>query len=166
MVDRRPLAPGTPVSTPWIWIVVLLPLLGLLQTLPVGPDQFDIVDISGSPLPALQSAAAAVAPALLLSAGVGLAVFGLGVLFSWLDQRALARRGADRPFHWAWSFLALPVYSIGRSVIVRRIAGGRGTAPIWATIAVTLLVAAATVATLIPILTLVAAILGDRGPGA
>jgi hypothetical protein len=56
------------------------------------------------------------------------------VVASWLDYRELVRRGVERPFHWAWSFLSV-VYPIGRSVVVRGVAGGRGLAPIWVTIA-------------------------------
>jgi hypothetical protein len=56
------------------------------------------------------------------------------IVFSWLDYRELARRGVERPFHWAWSFLTL-VYPIGRSVVVRGVAGGLGLAPMWAAIA-------------------------------
>ena len=57
--------------------------------------------------------------------------------FSWLDYRELGRRGVDRPFHWAWSFLSSAVYVIGRGVIVRRVAPRRGLVPIWVMIAVT-----------------------------
>ena len=57
------------------------------------------------------------------------------IVFSWLDYRELLRRGVERPFHWAWSFLGV-VYPIGRSVIVRGVAPGRGLAPIWVTIGV------------------------------
>ena len=63
------------------------------------------------------------------------------VLFAFLDWRALRARGIERPFHWAWSFFVLAigsglVYIIGRSVIVRRHTG-KGLAPLWAAIAVT-----------------------------
>ncbi|MGO4612150.1 hypothetical protein AB4142_38020, partial [Variovorax sp. 2RAF20] len=53
--------------------------------------------------------------------GIGWLLTAAGIVFSWLDFRELTRRGVERPFHWAWSFLGI-VYPIGRSIIVRGVA--------------------------------------------
>ena len=74
-------------------------------------------------------------PGYLLQQGLSLLLYGLSVLFAFLDRRVLLQRGFDRPFHWAWTFLGGIVYIIGRSVIVRR-RSGRGLLPIWVYIAV------------------------------
>jgi hypothetical protein len=73
-------------------------------------------------------------PMYLVVAGLGWVVTAAVVVFSWLDYRELVRRGMERPFHWAWSFLGI-VYPIGRSVIVRSVAGGRGLSPLLVAIA-------------------------------
>lgn len=56
------------------------------------------------------------------------------VLLAFLDSKELARRGVERPFHWAWNFIpsyGSMVYIIGRTVVVKRRTGG-GLAPLWA----------------------------------
>lgn len=62
---------------------------------------------------------------------------GLSVLLAYLDWRRLRRQGVVRPFHWAWGFL-IGFYIIGRSVVVRKVAPGRGLEPLWAHLAVVL----------------------------
>ena len=57
----------------------------------------------------------------------GYALFVVGAA---LDYRALRARGVPRPFHWAWTFLSVIVYAIGRTVVVRRRTGA-GMAPLW-----------------------------------
>ena len=71
-----------------------------------------------------------------------LIIVALTVLFAFLDWRQLRARGIQKPFHWAWSFTVLVissvgVYVIGRAVILRR-QTGKGLAPVWGWIAVTL----------------------------
>lgn len=69
------------------------------------------------------------------------AACGASVLLAYLDRKALQRRGYDRPFHWAWVFLGLLMYAcslvyvIGRTIVIRR-RGGRGAAPLVASIMV------------------------------
>ena len=142
--DRTPLPPETQVHTVWIWLVLLLPLLSTLISLAtlrtVARTFGRLTHPSAANLSLLSS------PASLASTLVGLAFFAVSVVFSWLDYRTLERRGVDRPFHWAWTFLAWPVYTIGRAVIVRRVAGGRGMSVLWATIAVVVVSIAAGVA--------------------
>ncbi|WP_369961465.1 DUF2510 domain-containing protein [Leifsonia sp. EB34] len=142
--DRRPLPPETPVNTPWVWLVVLLPLASTVLSLAtLGTVTQSLAAFSH---PGAANLALLTSPGYLLSSLIGLVIFGVVVVFSWLDYRTLERRGVDRPFHWAWSFLAWPVYTIGRAVIVRRVAGGRGTGVLWASIAVLVLSIAAGVA--------------------
>jgi hypothetical protein len=127
---RRPLPPETPVHTPWVWLVLLLPLLNVLASLATLGTVTASLGTLG------QSGTALSSPGYVISFLLGWVVLALTVVFSWLDYGTLERRGVDRPFHWAWSFLAWPVYTIGRAVIVRRVAEGRGTAVLWASIAV------------------------------
>jgi ABC-type spermidine/putrescine transport system permease subunit II len=67
----------------------------------------------------------------LVSYAVSFLVAALSILFALLDYRALVRARVPKPFHWAWIFFALvnvPVYIIGRSIVVRRRTGS-GLAP-------------------------------------
>ena len=144
---RRPLPEGPPVYTPWIWLVTLLPLVNavILFTYrpfdgytrmfadPQHPVIPDPVSLLGGPL-------------FLVGTAVSWIALALTVVFAWLDYRELTRRGVERPFHWAWSFLASIVYAIGRSVVVRKVAGGRGAAPIAASIVVLALTIVASLA--------------------
>ena len=58
-------------------------------------------------------------------------IYAAEVVFAFLDYRQLKKAGVQRPFHWAWAFLAAPyVYVIGRSVVVKRVTGG-GLLPLW-----------------------------------
>lgn len=68
---------------------------------------------------------------------VSWAVVAAYVVMSWLDWRELRRRGVPLPFHWAWSFLGLLVYTIGRAVVLKRRTVSGGWAPMWATIGLT-----------------------------
>lgn len=147
---RRQLPPDTPVYTPWIWLAVLLPLVSVVLSLAFNPvdaiaQSFRSIDPS-NPVPPSSLYTSIYTPGYFISAALGWVFYGLAVVFSWLDYRALQRRGLDRPFHWAWSFLLVHVYTIGRSVIVRRVSGGRGGAPIWVSIAVIVISIAAGIA--------------------
>ena len=53
------------------------------------------------------------------------------VVFAYLDWQRLGRSGVVRPFHWAWSFLGGIIYVVGRSVIVHKVAQGRGLGQVW-----------------------------------
>ena len=147
---QAPAAPSAPLrtdiqtNTVWIWLVVLLPLVML-------PTLF-LIDWRGYLEASLDMSAVDSANPMLPSVGMTLAslglsvvsyvVVGIGILFAWLDWRELKRRGIQKPFHWAWAFLALVVtngvYVIGRGVILRR-QTGKGLGPVWAWIAVSLL---------------------------
>jgi hypothetical protein len=119
------LGAGTPVYNALIWTIVLLPLVSLTVSASMDVTR----PASGSPL---------LDPLFLMSQALGWGVYLATALFAFYDRRALLADGFTRPFHWAWAFLSGGVYVIGRSVIVRRRAG-RGLAPVWAWLAVTLL---------------------------
>ena len=130
-----PRAPeGTSPYTPFIWALAFLPLIDLI---------WSIVQISGDSL-AIQMNAVTDPDAPLYTAtdfiGFGLSTltFGLGILFVILDYRALVAAGVPKPFHWAWGFfllIGMPVYIIGRSIVVRRRTGS-GLAPMIVNLAI------------------------------
>jgi hypothetical protein len=128
-VPRPALPATTPVYTPFIWVIVFLPLLSSLTIFLYRPS-FRMVDIGG-----VQT----VDPASMFTPGyvavllIGTVIYALAIVFAALDHRALVRAGVVRPFHWAFAFLGV-VYTIGRSVIVYRVARPRGLAPVWVTI--------------------------------
>lgn len=130
-IDQPPLAPGSNVNTPWIWILTLLPLVQAVA--------FLTWDIQGyfrraMESPQTASVAAFVDPGYLLLQGVGFLIFAATVVLAFLDWRALKAMGIVKPFHWAWAFLTL-VYIIGRPVVLwRRVRGG--LAPLWVFIGV------------------------------
>ena len=130
-------------GTPYFWIIVLLPLLTVIALL------FWDVESYGRSLGTYLAPGdgyrplAMVDPAYFALIGVGWAVSAATIVLAYFDWRTLTRRGMDRPFHWAWSFLALAsggalVYVIGRSVVVRR-RSGRGLAPLWVFVGVEVL---------------------------
>lgn len=137
-------AHGVPTNTPWIWLVVLLPLLTLptLFLLDWRGYLEDVVSESVSPSGGAQTWALTWSLGSLGITLLGYAVVAAQIVFAYLDWRVLRRRGVDRPFHWAWIFLALVVsngvYVIGRGVILRKRTGS-GLAPVWVWIAVTVL---------------------------
>jgi hypothetical protein len=139
---------GTPTSTLWIWLIACLPVVTAILTftmLGVLSSQMSRAFESALAQPGVADSTLGLRlqlemysnPAFLVSSLGGWVVFGAGVLFAYFDQRELKRRGYPRTFHWAWNFLS-PVYIIGRAVVVRR-QTGRGLAPLWTFIALTVL---------------------------
>ncbi len=133
--ERPRLAAETKVDGVWIWLVAALPLVsiasyflidfrGYMQGLMTG-------DIGGAMGHFLVG--------YLASLALGLISWGAAVLFAYFDWRDLRAVGVVRPFHWAWAFLAGMVYLIGRVVILRKVTP-RGFGPLWAGIAVYVLV--------------------------
>ncbi|WP_431279184.1 DUF2510 domain-containing protein [Leifsonia poae] len=134
--ERPPLASGTRIYSVWIWLVVALPILPSLL-LPFWNPFEGMASIRTSrDLEHLTSPFALFGWAYFAIMIVTWLAYGLAVVFAWLDYRELKRVGVERPFHWAWAFLSSYVYVIGRSIIVRKVAAGRGLAPIWASIGV------------------------------
>jgi hypothetical protein len=139
--ERNPqVVPGTPVYTPFIWILTLLPLLSLLllpwvlsealsQMVAQLPERFATYTPGTSTRFSFETG-----PANLVAQLVSWLSWAATVLLAWLDHRALRSRGFVRPFHWAFAFIPAPVYPIGRSIVARR-RSGRGIAPMWVAIA-------------------------------
>lgn len=127
-----------PTNTPWIWLIVLLPLvtLPLVFLLDFRGYMEGIVyaEMTGDYRAAMGAMTTYIMQTLWISA-VGLVVWGVCILFAWLDRRELARRGIPQPFGWYWAFLNTGVYIIGRGVVLRR-RTGTGLGPVWAWIGV------------------------------
>ncbi|NRG40495.1 DUF2510 domain-containing protein [Rathayibacter sp. VKM Ac-2835] len=128
----QPRDPSIVTSTPWIWVVVLLPLLSALSIFLLPPDAIAASAVSSTYGP---RATMGMSTAYLVGLGavqvVGFLIYAAEVVFAFLDYRQLKKAGVQRPFHWAWAFLAAPyVYVIGRSVVVKRVTGG-GLLPLW-----------------------------------
>lgn len=129
-------APGTPVYTPWIWLIVLLPLLSyalLPWVIRETMGQMESIMTSTQYGTTTRFGMSTLGPANVVSQLLGWVIWGVTVLFAWLDYRTLRMRGFVRPFHWAFAFIPAPVYAIGRSVVARR-RSGRGIAPMWVAI--------------------------------
>lgn len=124
--------PGTDGNTPWVWLIVFLPLLpmGMQLFVPWG-SMFD-VDLSSRTMYSAMPGMAAVllSPFYWGSIVVSYVIYGLSVFFAYRDVKELTARGVPRPFHWAFAFIGGVVYAIGRSVVVARRTGA-GHAPIW-----------------------------------
>lgn len=157
-VQERPeLAPGTPIYNVFIWLVVALPFVSVLLLPFWNPlSGLSVVETRDGRFRAYADPNSWLSPYYFVILGVSFLANALVIVFAYLDYRDLERKGVVRPFHWAWSFFTflnpgLLVYIIGRSVIVRRVAKGRGLAPIWTTIALyvlTVIIAIVWVATL------------------
>jgi hypothetical protein len=138
-----PYAPATPLRapagtgpyTPWIFVLVLLPMLALIPMFLIdwrGYFAEAVTPSSGtgpsSPFDLSTD------PAYLAAVGLGLVLNLLSILWGYLDWRALTARGVPRPFHWAFIFFALIgyaiVYVIGRIVVTRQRTGS-GLAVLW-----------------------------------
>lgn len=133
-------AEGTSANTVWVWIIVLLPVLSAIPMFGyLAQVQQSMMDL----LYAIPLDGSEIDPQVMLAFQMGIifnpwyaammilgvATYGLSVWFGYLDSRELQRRGFTRPFHWAWTFLSVLVYVIGRTVVIRH-RGGRGAAPL------------------------------------
>ncbi|WKK72155.1 DUF2510 domain-containing protein [Rathayibacter oskolensis] len=128
----QPRDPSIVTATPWIWVVVLLPLLSALSLFLLSPSAIADSSMASTYGP---RASMGMSTGYLLGLGavqvVGFLIYAGEVVFSFLDYRQLKKAGVQKPFHWAWAFLAAPyVYVIGRSVVVKRVTGG-GLLPLW-----------------------------------
>jgi hypothetical protein len=132
--QRPQISSNTPVYNPLIWIITLLPMLTLVLLLLWNPE-FRVIYVGSRNTPTLDPASV-FTPAYFLLVFSGFLTYGASVLLAYFDSERLKRDGVVRPFHWAWSFLSGTVYVIGRSVIVAKVASGRGLVPIWVLIGV------------------------------
>lgn len=129
--------PGTDWNTPWIWLIVLLPLVPSLLMLGVPWGSMFAFDLDDPQAASRASFAIFLSPFYWAATVTGYVVYGLSVFFAYRDMKALAARGVPKPFHWAFTFIGGVVYAIGRSIVVAR-RTGRGHAPIWAEVGVIL----------------------------
>nr|WP_228513879.1 hypothetical protein [Frondihabitans sp. VKM Ac-2883] len=127
--DRPRLDPKTPIYGPLIWLIVLLPVVVWPLSLSYRPT-IRVIEVGPSGVPSVDPASI-YTPQYIAVLAAGFVLYGISVVLAWGDYRRLTRVGVVRPFHWAWSFLSSPVYVIGRSVIVHRVAPGRGLWPVW-----------------------------------
>ncbi|MFD4422831.1 DUF2510 domain-containing protein [Agromyces sp. NPDC058484] len=129
-IEKPQVPEGTTVDTPWIWLIVMLPLVGLIPLF--------FWDLEGYMLRSMTDPLAQVGlyfdPWYLTTVALGWITYGVMVWFAFLDVKALRALGYARQFHWAWAFLSSLVYVIGRSVVVKKQAR-RGMAPMWVVIA-------------------------------
>lgn len=126
---------GTDPNTPWIWLILLVPIV---QTLPIFfLDWSAFVEATLMDPTALSTTALFASPAYLTLLALGWIGTGAMIGFAYLDWRELQRRGVPQPFHWAYIFLTLAVsfavYTIGRAVVAHR-RTGTGLSVMWATI--------------------------------
>ncbi len=133
--ERPRLPDSTPVYNVYIWLVVAVPFLSIPLLFLFSPSVFEF-DPRGSRSEIAHATASILGVSLAVGA-LSWVLWAVTVLFAFLDWRELKRSGVERPFHWAWAFLYSLVYVIGRSVIVRKVAGPRGLAPVWWLIGVT-----------------------------
>ncbi|MEY2848173.1 MAG: hypothetical protein RI885_838 [Actinomycetota bacterium] len=120
-VELTPVPEGTSSTTPWIWVIIALPLAQALVNIVIPASSMMSAGPSGIPT---------FAAGYYLVQGVSLLVYLVVAALAFLDWRELKRRGFVLPFHWAWSFLGGIVYVIGRSVVVHR-RSGKGLATLW-----------------------------------
>jgi hypothetical protein len=134
---------GTNPNTVWVWILAVLPLLGVVGLLVFNPASYfqSVISSTGSDPTSASVVQAETAmltsPGYLILVSLGFVTYAITVIFAGLDWRQLKVLGVPKPFHWAWTFLPSYgqfVYMIGRFVIVKR-RTGTGLAPLWVWIA-------------------------------
>jgi hypothetical protein len=141
VVAERPKIPTeTKIDGIWIWLIAALPLVSIATFLLIDFGGYMRGIMSGD----IAGALASVGVGYLVSLALGWGAWGAGALFAYFDWRDLRAAGVVRPFHWAWAFLAGLVYLIGRTVIVRKVSP-RGLGPLWAGIAVYVVVLIASI---------------------
>lgn len=123
---------GTDTNTPWIWVYLFLPFLGMIPVFFIDWSAF--VDLSGNAQELMtRQIQALVSPAYVLSMLLGILSYAGTIVAAFLDHRELQRRGVPRPFHWAFGFLSYWVYGIGRGVVTNRRVG-RGIVITWVSV--------------------------------
>jgi hypothetical protein len=125
-----PASAGTPAYNVHIWTIIALLVVSTLSVF--------LVNVEAQLLAGVQEGATGVpAP---IDAGtvinqiLSFVIWGLSALFAFFDWREIKRSGVQQPFHWAWSFLSILVYLIGRGIIMQRRTGA-GIATMWIAIA-------------------------------
>lgn len=134
-VEQLKAPEGTSWNTPWIWFVLLLPLLGVGSLFLIDINGYIDALISNPQNPDVAGAMSALfSPGYIIAIVLGWVVTAVTILFAYLDWRELRKRGIPQPFHWAFAFLALAgvgiVYPIGRAVVTNR-RGAGGLVVMW-----------------------------------
>jgi hypothetical protein len=132
---RNTVPATTPVYNPFIWVIVLLPILSIVELFTLNLRALALGSISGG---GASSLALYSNPAYLIGQLAGFLIYAITVLLAFFDWRRLSREGYERPFHWAWAFLSAIVYVIGRSIVAHR-RSGRGYIVLWVYIGITVL---------------------------
>lgn len=139
-VTRPRLPEGAPVYGVIIWVLALLPLAQGIVVWFIHIDVSQLVEFikevnaateSGQTVTPDFNPMSIYGAGYWVAVGIGWASYVAAIVLAYFDWRRLGRIGVQRPFQWAWAFLTNPVYVIGRSVIVRRVAAPRGLVPIW-----------------------------------
>jgi hypothetical protein len=130
---------GTSWNTPWIWLVVLLPLVSLFTLFTFNLDGYMQAIISDPSRPDIAGAMAALfSPAFVIAIVLSWVIIALTIFFAYRDYKELEKRGVPKPFHWGFAFLALAgygiVYPIGRGIVTNR-RGAGGLVVTWVAIA-------------------------------
>lgn len=139
--ERPRVADDAPIYGPFIWVLALLPLVSAITIWFLHIDVQPLVDFAhrmqdydanggSGPVPMLDIWSI-LGPGYWVVMSLGWAAWIAGIVIAYFDWARLRRIGVERPFHWAFAFLTVIVYVIGRSVIVRKVAAPRGLVPIW-----------------------------------
>jgi len=138
-----PSAPGTDTNTIWVYLSIIASILPIVALFLIDWETYLRLTIAAESDPTVATELGQWTVGVLGISVLSYVLIGVSVLFAWLDWRELKKRGIAKPFHWAFAFLTLvistaAVYIIGRTVVVRR-ETGKGFAPLWVWIGLTLL---------------------------
>lgn len=122
---------STPTANWLIWAFVFAPLLSLASIFAWDFEGYLRESLTNP----YASTAMLLDPGYLVLSLGSWVIYAAMVLLAFFDWRWLGQQGYPRRFHWAWTFLNSLIYIIGRSVVVKRQAG-RGFAPLWVSIAI------------------------------
>lgn len=129
--------PGINPSTPAVWVLAFLPLMGIISAvaaLVLSPSSFDATAVYSA-----EYAFPGVTTANLVTNGIAFVAWIGGAFIALADRNALLTKGIQSPFAWGWAFIPLfaPLtYLIGRTVVVKR-QTTRGLAPLMTWIGLT-----------------------------
>lgn len=123
---------GTNPNTPWMWIIALWPLLGLITAGIYAAMGGLVIDYSGT-APLLTTAD-------IVNYAIGFVLYLAMVAIARFDYQEQMNRQVPRPFHWAFAFIPFPiVYVIGRTVVAYN-RTRRGLAPLFVWIGTTVVI--------------------------
>lgn len=154
MFTTRLALDGTPPGTVWVWLIAIVPTLQVVSLLlfdwqefvrtfiPPYRDfltllRFDREELARSfeENGLLGAVPPEVVPGyvdsgILIVLGIAVLLWVFTVVFAALDHRELKARQIQRPFPWTFVFLGVPLYVLGRSLVIDRRTGS-GLGPLW-----------------------------------